>query len=235
MDSLGDRIKRYEETYQYKLTPRSCLFIRLDGKAFHTFTRTCEKPFDQNIIDTMVYAAEQTAAEMQGFKLAYIQSDECTFMLTDFDTLQTQGWFGYELSKILSVSASLFTAHFNKHYFWMYRDDYTPAVFDSRAFIVPKEDAANVFIWRQKDWVRNSVQMLARAHFSHKQLDRKSIPEIHEMLHTKGINWAHLDPQLKNGTFIYSDFSKGHIEVDYTTLNKYLSPDAEITQKESQK
>ena len=183
----------------------------------------------------MVYAAEQTAAEMQGFKLAYIQSDECTFMLTDFDTLQTQGWFGYELSKILSVSASLFTAHFNKHYFWMYRDDYTPAVFDSRAFIVPKEDAANVFIWRQKDWVRNSVQMLARAHFSHKQLDRKSIPEIHEMLHTKGINWAHLDPQLKNGTFIYSDFSKGHIEVDYTTLNKYLSPDAEITQKESQK
>ena len=224
MDSLGDRIKRYEEVYQYKLTPRSCLFIRVDGKAFHTYTRAFEKPFDQVLIDTMVHAAEETAKEMQGFKGAYIQSDECTFMLSDFDTLQTQGWFGYELSKVVSISASLFTAHFNKQMREVHQVMHSRslAIFDSRAFIVPKEDAANVFVWRQKDWVRNSVQMLARAHFSHKELDKKSVSDMHEMLHAKEINWAHLHPQLKNGTFIYSDLSRGHLEINYESLTQSL-------------
>ena len=154
MDSLGDRIKRYEDVYQYKLTPRSCLFIRVDGKAFHSYTKGMKRPFDEIIIKSMVRAASFAAKEMQGFKCAYVQSDECTFMLTDFDTLQTQGWFCYELSKILSISASAFTAYFNEfirieHFLDKTRElseKKQLAMFDSRAFIVPKEDAANVFI-----------------------------------------------------------------------------------------
>lgn len=221
MSSIGDRIKRYEAAYDHKLVPRSCLFIRVDGKAFHTFTRGCEKPFDQKLIDGMVTAAGYTAKEMMGFKLAYIQSDECTFILTDFDKLTTQGWFNYELNKVVSISASMFTAYFNKAY------GSDNALFDSRAFIVPLDDAPNVFIWRQRDWERNSIQMLARAHFSHKECHLKKNADLHEMLYQKGVNWADLDGQLKNGTFITRAGDLIHAKLNYDFIKDLIVPGEE--------
>jgi tRNA(His) guanylyltransferase len=224
-NSLGARIKRYEAAYDHRFTPRSCLFVRVDGKAFHTFTRHCARPFDQNIVNAMEYAMYRTSREMQGFKLAYAQSDECTFVLTDFDTHQTQGWFGYELNKVVSLTASMFTAYFNDGYGTVEKDpalDY--ALFDARAFIVPIDDAPNVFIWRQQDWERNSVQMLTRAHFSHKQCERKRIPDMHEMLHGVGVNWAHLDPQLKNGTYLTRDGKRVYEKWDYETIAAQILP-----------
>lgn len=218
MSTIGDRIKRYEKVYDHKLTPRSCLFIRVDGKSFHTFTRGCDRPFDQNLIDAMVKAAQDSAKEMMGFKLAYIQSDECTFMLTDFDTLTTDGWFNYELNKVVSISAAMFTAYFNRAY------GSTNALFDSRAFIVPLDDAPNVFVWRQRDWERNSLQMLARAHFSHKELDYKKAPEMHDMLHSKGINWADLDDRLKNGTFLHRNLEPYSYKATYEDIVEQLAP-----------
>lgn len=216
--SIGDRIKRYEAAYNFTLTPRSCVFIRVDGRAFHTFTKGLARPFDLTLMNAMVYAAQQTAAEIQGFKLAYVQSDEATFMLTDFDSLQSQGWFGYELNKLVSLSASLFTAHFNDFF-----DGPTPATFDSRAFVVPLDDAPNVFVWRQKDWTRNSLQMVARAHFSHKECHGKKSADLHEMLHGVGVNWAtDFTMREKNGTFIAVD---GTFESDvksYLQIMEYL-------------
>jgi tRNA(His) guanylyltransferase len=199
--TLGDRVKRYEAAYRPRFTPRSCLIIRVDGRAFHTFTRGCDRPFDLKIIEAMVHATKKAGRGMQGFKLAYTQSDEATFLLTDFDNFETEGWFDYELNKVVSISASLFTAHFNDWYGALIGRTCV-AQFDSRAFVVPTDDWPNVFIWRQRDWERNSVQMFAQAHFSHKQLQGKKHPEIHDMLHEKGENWALLDDQLKNGTFV---------------------------------
>ena len=46
-DSLGDRMKRYESVTQSHLLPRTPAIIRLDGKAFHTYTKGCDKPFDK--------------------------------------------------------------------------------------------------------------------------------------------------------------------------------------------
>lgn len=231
-DTLGDRIKRYESVSKPLLTRRSPLMVRIDGKAFHTFTRACNKPFDNILIKAMVYAATKTAEQMQGFKLAYIQSDEATFMLTDYETLETGAWFDYELNKVVSITASLFTAHFN--YFWENQFSKDPAdenyrerplalaLFDARAFNVPVEDWPNVFIWRQRDWERNSIQMLARSQYSPKELDRKKVPDLHEMLYQKGINWANLDPQLKNGTFILKDGSLKFDHVNYQELVKWV-------------
>jgi tRNA(His) 5'-end guanylyltransferase len=196
-DSLGDRIKRYEAVTQHVLTPNSPVLIRVDGKAFHTWTRGMNRPFDHRLIEAMRTATCMTGLQMQGFKLAYTQSDEATFLITDTDSHETQGWFGYELGKIVSITASVFTAYFNREF-----DEKPPAFFDARAFTVPAADVPNVFVWRQKDWARNSIQMLARATFSHKELEGKRIPEIHEMLHGVGINWADLSPYLKNGTFV---------------------------------
>jgi tRNA(His) guanylyltransferase len=235
-DSLGDRVKRYESVSKPLLMRRTPLFIRVDGKAFHTFTRGCKKPFDQDIIDCMVYATEMTAKNMQGFKLAYTQSDEATFMLMDNDTLETDAWFDYELNKIVSITASMFTAFFNEKWFELNAQSELDArhsvrqankrrlkaFFDARAFNVPEEDWPNVFIWRQRDWVRNSIQMVARSLYSQKQLEGKKTADLHELLYQKDVNWADLMPQYKNGTFVLWDGSKWHDFVGYEDCKKLI-------------
>jgi tRNA(His) 5'-end guanylyltransferase len=227
IDSLGSRIKRYEKVYDQSLTPRSCLFIRVDGKAFHSYAKKAERPFDWDIVQAMALAAQETAEHMQGFKAAYIQSDECTFLLTDFDNLETQGWFDYRLNKVLSITASMFTAYFNQaiHGTQFYKkNNPDPALFDARAFIVPREEAPNVFIWRQRDWERNSVQMVARSLYSHKECNNKKITELHDMIFAKGKNWAKLDAILKNGTFLfnYEEIISNHHKFSYAGLDHQL-------------
>jgi tRNA(His) 5'-end guanylyltransferase len=187
---------------------RMPVMIRVDGRAFHTFTKGIGKPFCKGLIDAMVRAACDVAGEMQGFKVGYVQSDEATFCLTDYGTLETQGWFDYDLSKMVSISAAMMSVAFVRHYGTMdlssYRHPFVYPVFDSRAFTVPPDDVVNAFLWRAKDWERNSLQMYARAFFSHKQLLNKGHAEIHEMLYGIGKNWAtDLTDQERNGTFIF--------------------------------
>ena len=150
--NLGDRMKKYEQVFQYKLMPRTPLIIRLDGRAFHTYTKDLEKPFDRNFMADMVGAALETVSEMNGFKVAYTQSDEVSILLTDYDEIETQGWFDYKLSKVVSISAALMTKNFN----WLRGAN---VVFDARAFSLPREEVVNYFLWRAKDWARNSIQM----------------------------------------------------------------------------
>ena len=221
-DSLGDRIKRYEAVSNNKLTPRMPVFVRVDGKAFHTFTRGLPKPYSEDLISAMVFAAKETAKQIQGFKLAYVQSDEATFMLTDTDTLETQGWFNYEVNKLVSITASAFTAHFN--YYWHVRLDNTvaTAMFDARAFNVPEDDAPNVFIWRQRDWERNSVQMLARSLYSQKELNGKPVLTLQEMCEAKGKDWHTLPSQLRYGTFVKGDFKYNCSKQTYETLKRLI-------------
>ncbi len=219
MTSIGDRIKAYEACSAPRLTPNAPVIIRVDGRAFHTYTRGMKRPFDPVLMKVMVRAAVETAREMQGFKLGYVQSDEATFLLTDYDTHDTAAWFGNEVNKLVSLSASLFTGYFNA----AFHGELPPAAFDSRAFTVPREDAPNVFVWRQLDWHRNSLQMVARAHFSHKQLHGKNREALHDMLHGVGVNWAtDYTPQEKNGTFILADKSTHHNVWRYDIIQAYI-------------
>lgn len=113
-DSLGDRIKgNYENRSKTELVRRMPVILRVDGKAFHTYTRGCKRPFDQDLIDCMVNAAVAVAREMQGFKMGFVQSDEASFLLTDYDDITTEAWFDYKVQKMCSVAASMMTAHFN--------------------------------------------------------------------------------------------------------------------------
>lgn len=212
-DSLGDRMKSYYEgRYKIALTRRMPVILRLDGKAFHTFTRGCEKPFDYQITSSMEQTARYLLKNIQGAKVVYTQSDEISVLITDYDTIKTDAWFDYELQKMCSISAAMASVHFTLAYAQCsghgdtYFDTIKPAHFDCRAFNIPKEDVSNYFLWRFNDWVRNSVSMLAQAHFSHKELHKKSTADKHEMLHTKGINWNDLAERWKNGIFVFKDF-----------------------------
>lgn len=235
MDSLGDRIKKYEQAYDFTLTPNSCVIIRVDGKAFHTYSKNWffrqqwirygEDQLDKEVSSfsdemrmCMEAAMYATAHEMQGFKLAYQQSDECTFLLTDFDTHETQGWFGYRLNKLISVTASIFTANFNYGL-----DEVVPdlAFFDARAFVVPKEDVANVFVWRQKDWNRNSLQMLARTFYSHKECHKKNRFDLYEMCE-KVYSWENLEDWQKYGQWLDKNMDISYDYKDYDTVNELI-------------
>jgi tRNA(His) guanylyltransferase len=196
---IGDRMKgQYEVRAQTHLPRRTFTIVRLDGKAFHTYTRGCEKPFDPNLSNAMINAAGVLCGEAQGCCFAYVQSDEVSLLLTDFATTQTDAWFDGNVQKIVSVAASIMTAHFN---------NLRPgkvALFDARAFTIPdRTEVENYFIWRQQDCVRNSIAGLAQAHFSHRQLHGLDTKQMQELLfQEKGINWALVRPAFKNGVLV---------------------------------
>jgi tRNA(His) 5'-end guanylyltransferase len=190
----------YELRDRHYLTRRTPVIVRVDGRAFHTLTKDFNKPFDGRLIDSMGIAAMELFSDMQGCKMAYVQSDEASFVMTDYDNLQTEGWFNYNQSKIESVSASRMTMAFNRCMRLCNQPAW--AMFDARAFNIPDAEVANYFLWRAQDWHRNSITMYAQAHFSHKELDGKSCADMHEMLHTKDKNWSRLFNVEKNGVFI---------------------------------
>jgi tRNA(His) guanylyltransferase len=213
MKDLGDRMKQYEKTFSYKVPNRLPVIIRVDGRAFHTLTKKCKKPFDYELMKTMDITALDVAKNMQGFKFGYVQSDEVTFCLTDYDRIESGSWFDYKISKIISISAAHMTAAFNLHS----NLENKMAMFDSRAFTVPVNEVANVFLWRAKDWARNSLQMYTRAFFSHKELNGKKMKDMHEMLHKKGLNWSSdISSREKNGCFIIKSDNQLFTRTDIT-------------------
>lgn len=229
-DSIGNRMKEnYEFRSRIKLTRRIPVIIRLDGNAFHTLTRNCEKPFDEKFSFAMCNTAVDLCNEIQGCKCSYVQSDEISLLLTDFDKLNTDAWFDYNKSKIESISASKASLYFTNYYWKSSSGKF--CCFDSRSFNIPKEEVRNYFIWRQKDWIRNSVSMLAQSLYSHKQLHGKNQKDMHEMIHEAGYNWAKLGSKWKNGIFIYRDNNNIITEEDMifteekgSIIQKFLEP-----------
>lgn len=187
----------YEDRTRYTLMRRAYTIIRIDGKAFHTYTRDLERPFDDQLMNDMDETAAYICQNIQGAKFAFVQSDEISVLITDFDEISTGAWFEGNLQKMCSVSASLATAKFNQ-----LRPDRI-ALFDSRVFQMPnKAEVENYFIWRQQDTTRNSISSVARSLYSHKALNGKSNDEKQELIFQKGINWNDYAPKYKRGRLI---------------------------------
>lgn len=192
IDALGDRMKRYEEVSNGRLVQRMPAVIRVDGKAFHTFTRDYKKPFDDTIRDAMIGAAVGLIKNISGSCFAYTQSDEISVLCIDYKNLNSQGWFDYNIQKMVSVSSSLTTAYFNNILLKSRLEkklDPSLAVFDARVYNVPREDVDNYFLWRQQDCVRNAISQTARAHYSHKMLDGVNTVEKIKLLAKAGVNY----------------------------------------------
>lgn len=224
-DSLGDRMKEnYENRSKTYLVRRMPVIIRLDGKAFHTFTKGFKRPYDEIFHNTMNETLKYLCENIQGCKIGYTQSDEITLLLTDYDTLTAAAWFDYAVQKMCSVAASMATMAFNKFLAYEYEElnrwvsewEHTKedeeymytvydkmmkgAMFDARCFNIPEDEVVNCFIWRQQDATRNAIQMLGQCNFSHKELQNKSCNDIQDMLMTqKGINFNDMPTEFKRG------------------------------------
>lgn len=199
--ALGERMKRYEAVSKSILTMRMPKIIRIDGRSFHTYTRGMERPFDAAIYHVWCETAARLCQEIMGAKFAYFQSDECSILLTDYDELDTQAWFDNEVQKIVSVAASTATAWWNHHMRAYYPQKI--ATLDARVFVLPREEVANYFIWRQRDAIKNSISALAQAHFSPRQLHRLNGEAKQDLLRReKGIDWNHLPDWQKHGAVV---------------------------------
>ena len=218
-DQLGKRMKEYyEQVPKTRLVRRTPVAIRLDGKAFHTFTRGFQKPFDAILIKTMQETMKKLCESIQGCVIGYTQSDEITLILQDYKELDTAAWFDYEVQKMCSIASSMCTLYFNQIFrtnvneycAGKVMDEYQKtlclardkgAMFDARVFNIPKEEVTNLIYWRQVDATRNSIQMVGQANFSHKQLQNKSCNQIQDMLMLeKQINWNDFPAYQKRGS-----------------------------------
>ena len=223
-DDLGTRMKEYERRNQYWLQRRTPVVIRVDGKAFHSFTRGFQKPFDEVFGNAMVRTMEYMCQNIQNCIFGYVESDEITIILVDYEKLDTDAWFGYRTDKLCSIAASTATMAFNKYFTEEVQDHIDGidpifitdpeiklidiykrarekgAMFDARCFNIPKEEVCNCIYWRQLDAARNSVQMVGQANFSHSELQGKSCNMIQDMLHEqRGINWNDYETRWKRG------------------------------------
>lgn len=217
-DSLGDRMKAYEDLHRVKLMKRIPVVIRIDGKAFHTFLRNAKKPFDDGVITAMSNAAEHVIREIGGTaRLAYIQSDECSIILNNALDILTTAWFDNNLQKMASVAASIFTAHFNTSYVAN-----NLAYFDARAFGLPDlNEVTNYLIWRQQDATRNSIRMYASTLYSHHELDGVSNAAAQEMMFVKGLNWNNVETRYKRGFVVTKNIVDFDIPV-FTSDRDYI-------------
>ena len=105
-DALGTRMKKYEYVTRTHLINRCPAIIRIDGKAFHTFTRGFKKPFDEILIKSMQETMKYLCENIQGCVLGYTQSDEITLVLVDYKKLDSCAWFDYNIQKMCSISSS---------------------------------------------------------------------------------------------------------------------------------
>lgn len=151
-----------------------------------------KRPFDERLIEVMDNAAIALCKRISGAQIAYVQSDEISILVHNYKRLDSDPWFNAELQKIASVSASVAASSVSRAYD-------REALFDSRVWVLPEAEVCNYFHWRQQDATRNSLQMVTRAHYSHKEVNGRNSAWMHDALHEKGINWNNLPIYQRRG------------------------------------
>lgn len=203
IDPLGERCKGLESRFDPILPKSGYIIARLDGRAFHTWARGLEKPFDNGLIELMRFTASKLVEETHAL-LAYIQSDEITLVYRN-GKQDSQAFFGGRVNKLNSVLASMATGFFNSK-----RDELVPqkagrlAFFDCRVFHAETAvyDLYDVILWRWKDATKNAISSIAQSVFSHKQLQGVSTTERVEMLKNVGVELSDFHLYQLHGVFV---------------------------------
>lgn len=212
---LEDRMKEYEQSTSTKLSENLPIILRIDGRSFHTLTRGLKKPFDLDFIKLMnEIAIDLCDNEIMNAQMAYLQSDEISILI--YKSVFSDSWFKNDIQKMTSVSSSRASAFAMENKNNIFKNKKL-IMFDARVFVLPVKEVANYFIWRQRDWERNSIQMLARKYHSQKQLQKKNREDMHEMIHQKGDNWNTIPTLLRRGRCIIPVKKKIHISNKHFT------------------
>lgn len=217
-DPLAKRMKSYEALAKSFVTSDGLIMMRLDGKKFSKYTSKFKRPFDEGFIEDMNELAKFLCSNIQGAILGYVQSDEISIFIWNKGKTESQIWFNGEIDKMESISASWAGGEFNR--LRLLREcsskednklsleeiqNFKFAAFDSRVFELPNEqEIVNYFIWRQKDFIRNSISTVGRTYLK-TNLEYKTSLDIKEMLLENGIDWNNFPQDQKYGRFIFKE------------------------------
>lgn len=201
-DEFGDRMKRYEriEADRY-FVPLLPILVRIDGRCFHNWTSGLQRPYDERLHDCMVETMVTLMHETNAVA-GYTQSDEISLILYSSE-YKSQVYFDGRITKIVSMLAAVATYEFNRVVpTYLPEKEGCRALFDCRAWQMPsKEEATNAILWRENDCTKNSIQMLCRYYFSHKELHKLGRSDQIEKLHGIGVDWNKYPDWFKRGTY----------------------------------
>lgn len=211
-DPLGERFKEAERALRIRVPEGGFVIVRVDGKAFHTYTRRMNKPFDMNLSMAMEAAMRGLVMRDLPAAFAYTQSDEISVLI---DQRTGQPWFDGQVQKIASVAASMATAYFNKTMYRMVPSSDAPALFDGRGFhLETKSEVLDYFKWRKADANRNAISMLAQSMFSHKELQGKSKADMLDMIAAKNPDALPIGTRYFNGSYMHPIKRVGFSPID---------------------
>lgn len=210
--TLKERMLSLRDKTNIKLSKDKYIMIMLDGRSFSTLIKKrFKRPFDDDFIFMMNETAKYLCENISGCKFAYVQSDEISLIVSCFENEKSEPFFDYRINKILSLTAAMATAKFNR--LWLsFQEDINLAInelplatFDCKVWEIDNYyDAIAWFIFRQNDCIKNSVSQTAQSLFTHKELEGVNTQgRIDKMLCEKGINWEDFDNGVKYGRFIY--------------------------------
>ncbi|WP_297506722.1 tRNA(His) guanylyltransferase Thg1 family protein [Thermococcus sp.] len=211
---LVRRMRSIERRYHCgRLDPRKPFVIRLDGRSFSRWTGGLEKPFDMRLVNLFIETTKALFRELDNLRFAYGQSDEVSLLFFPLHP-NSQPIFGGKVYKVLSLSASIFTATFNRFLPHHLPEKSEPANFDSRVIQFESVgDVRDYFLWRWKDAVRNSKNSFARLYLSPKEMAGKTSGELVEIAKVRGGEWEALPLKTRYGWALYADYSSGKLRV----------------------
>lgn len=179
------------------------IYARIDGRSFSSFTRGMKRPFDERMSRAMIEATK-LVVERTHAKIGYTQSDEISLVFMAEEGSDV--FFNGRVQKLVSVLASITSIGFLniirntpglEHYVERYPH------FDARVFQLPSvSEAANTFLWRERDASKNAISMAARAHYSSSALHKKNQKDMREMLLAKGVDFDSYPDFFKRGTWV---------------------------------
>lgn len=203
MNGENTVMKNLEREYRMYLPKKSYAVVRVDGKGFSKYTKKLEQPFDEQFTKDMRSTALYLAQNIDGAHLAYTQSDEISVVFSDLAGPNTEWWYGGQVQKIVSIVAAMATAKFNE-----LRPFDGLALFDARVLTLAEGEVFDYLAWRQSDAIRNSISMLASAHFSHKALQGVGTDDRLRMLASSGIAWFDEAEEVRQGSLIKREWQE---------------------------
>lgn len=224
--TLGELMKTHEHAWRRRVQPTDYVLLRLDGKAFHSYTKGLAKPFDSLLMAAMDRTLVTLCEQVQSVRMGYVESDEISLLLTAFRDVEPSDsnpagrqtgelWMGGVEAKLLSLSAAIATATFNQVRMEQFAQlgeaapplaqfHRSPALFDARMWTFPgteegRDLVKKYFAWRRRDSIKNSVTMAALDAFSHRAIHGMKTEEKIEKLRTADRAWEDLPAGFRFG------------------------------------
>lgn len=203
-DELGDRLKELEGAEaKRRIEKGQYLLARLDGRAFHTFTKGLTRPYDDRLSSLMVDVTKALVHELNA-RVGYTQSDEISLVWHYDASSESDYPFGGRIQKLCSVLAACATGNFVQRLPAYIPEKSTQIpLFDCRVWGVEEgADAVNTFVWRERDAKKNAVSMAASAYISHKELQGVHSNDRIKMMADLGIDFEAMPRFFKYGTYV---------------------------------